>query len=91
MKFLRELVSDNNDINEKSVLGFISFFAIIIFAVIDIVLSALGKPVLIPEIIFESFLWLTLGAFGISSVDKYTNKVKNNQDYFVEDQRIVDR
>lgn len=87
MKFLRELVSDNNDINEKSVIGFISFFSIVVFAIVDIVLSAMGKQVLIPEIIFESFLWLTLGSFGISSVDKYTNKINKNQDYIVEDQR----
>lgn len=86
MKFLRELIRDNNDINEKSVIGFISFFAIVVFAVVDIVLSVMGKSVLIPEIIFESFLWLTLGSFGISSVDKYTNKINKNQDYNVENQ-----
>lgn len=69
--FIKNLFSDNNDINEKSVVGFASFFMMVIFAVADIVTGSLGKPLLVTDFIFNSFLIMTLGAFGIASVDKF--------------------
>ena len=44
------------------------------FALADIVTGALGKELMVQEFIFNSFLWLTLGCFGIASIDKYINK-----------------
>ena len=35
-----------------------------------------GKDLVVNEFIFNSFMILTLGAFGFSSVDKFTNKKK---------------
>jgi hypothetical protein len=34
----------------------------------------MGKPLLINEYIFNGFLVITLGSFGIASVDKFINK-----------------
>ena len=48
----------------------------VVFAVSDIVTGSLGKDLVINEFIFNSFLWLTLGCFGISSIDKFVNKNK---------------
>ena len=73
-KFLSSLFRDSNDINEKSVLGFASFFIMVVFAISDIVTGALGKPLVIHEFIYNSFLIMTLGSLGIASVDKYINK-----------------
>lgn len=70
-KFLKTLFSDNNDINEKSVVGFASFCIMTAFAIADIITGALGKPLVVTEFIFNSFLIMTLGAFGIASVDKF--------------------
>ena len=70
-KFIKNLFSDNNDINEKSVVGFASFIVMVIFAVVDLLTGYLGKELLINEFIFNSFLIITLGSFGIASVDKY--------------------
>ena len=70
-KFLRNLFSDNNDINEKSVVGFVSFIVMILFAVADLVTGYLGRPLIVTEFIFNSFLIITLGSFGIASVDKF--------------------
>jgi hypothetical protein len=70
-KFIKNLFSDNNDINEKSVVGFLSFIVMVCFAIVDIVTGYLGKQLLINEFIFNSFLIITLGSFGIASVDKY--------------------
>ena len=46
----------------------------VIFAVSDIVTGSLGKDLVVNEFIFNSFLYLTLGCFGIASIDKYINK-----------------
>jgi hypothetical protein len=76
--FFKQLFSDDNHINEKSFIGFLAFCMMIIFAVADIVTGALGKELVIQEFIFDAFKWLTLGSFGIGSVDKFINSKKGN-------------
>lgn len=76
--FFKQLFSDDNSINEKSFIGFLAFIMMIVFAVADIVTGTMGKELLVQEFIFNSFLWLTLGCFGIASVDKYINKKSDN-------------
>jgi hypothetical protein len=76
--FFKSLFNDNNTINEKSIIGFISFMIMIVFAITDIVTGYLGKHLVINEFIFNSFLIMTLGAFGIASIDKWINKDKEN-------------
>lgn len=79
-KFFKSLFSDNNNINEKSFIGFLSFLMMIGFAIADIVTGALGKELVVQDFIFNSFLWLTLGCFGIASVDKFINKKKDESE-----------
>ncbi len=74
MGFLKELFKDNNDINEKSVVGFLSFAMMVIALFVDLVTGWMGKELLINEYIFNGFLVITLGSFGIASVDKYINR-----------------
>ncbi len=76
MGFFKDLFSDNNHINEKSVIGFASFLIMTIFAIADIVTGYFGKELVITDFIFNSFLIMTLGSFGIASVDKYINAKK---------------
>jgi hypothetical protein len=78
LKFLRDLFNDNNDINEKSVVGFLSFLAMVAAMIVDLITGALGKELLINEFIFDGFLIITLGAFGIASVDKWVTKRADN-------------
>lgn len=78
--FFKSLFDDNNSINEKAVIGFASFLMMVIFAGADIVTGALGKELVVQEFIFNAFLWMTLGCFGIASVDKYINKGKGEND-----------
>lgn len=75
-RFFKQLFSDNNSINEKSFIGFCAFVMMAVFAIADIITGALGKELVIQEYIFNSFLVLTLGSFGIASVDKWINKGK---------------
>jgi hypothetical protein len=77
--FFSQLFSDDNNINEKSFIGFLAFLMMIGFALADIITGALGKELVVQDFIFNSFLWLTLGCFGIASVDKYINKKDNNE------------
>lgn len=80
MGFLKELFNDNNTINEKSVVGFASFVCMVIALAVDLITGWMGKPLVINEFIFDGFLVITLGAFGIASVDKYINNKHNKKD-----------
>ena len=73
-KFFNQLFCDNNSINEKSVVGFMAFIMMALFALADIVTGFLGNPLIINEFIFNSFLIIVLGSFTIGSIDKFTNK-----------------
>jgi ABC-type uncharacterized transport system permease subunit len=78
MKFLRDLFDDANTVNEKAVVGFIAFIMLVIALVVDLVTGYDGKPLVINEFIFDGFMVIVLGAFGIASVDKWLNKKGNN-------------
>ncbi len=69
-------VGEEISINEKSVVGFLAFVMMTGFAIADIVTGSLGKDLVINEFIFNAFLWLVLGSFGIGSIDKWINKGK---------------
>ena len=66
----RDMFKDENDINEKSVVGFASFAVMVIFAVADIITGWMGNPLTINEFIYNSFLWITQGSFGIAEAGK---------------------
>ena len=73
MKFL-DIFKDDNDINEKSILGFLSFAILAGYGIIDIVTGLEGKQFVIEPIILEVFAALTAGCFGISSFEKVQNR-----------------
>jgi hypothetical protein len=79
--FFKKLFDDNNTINEKSVVGFIAFFMMVLSLFVDLVTGYMGKELLINEFIFDGFLVITLGSFGIASIDKWiNNKNKKSED-----------
>jgi fucose 4-O-acetylase-like acetyltransferase len=78
-KFLRDMFNDDNKINEKSFIGFCAFLVMVLFAIADIITGSMGKDLLINDFVFNSFLYLTLGCFGISSVDKFINSKKEEE------------
>jgi small-conductance mechanosensitive channel len=73
-QFFKSLFDDNNTINEKSVVGFIAFFMLVIALVVDLVTGYMGTALIINEFIFDGFMVIILGSFGIASVDKWMNK-----------------
>ena len=65
------LFKDKNDINEKNVIGFASFVVMTLFAIADLCTSLFAdKDLIINEVVYNSFVWVTLGCFGISAVEK---------------------
>jgi len=79
-KFLHDLFNDNNSINEKAVVGFIAFLMMVVALITDLITGVMGKEMPIHQFIFDGFMVIVLGAFGIASVDKWINKTKGNND-----------
>ena len=75
-----ELFKDKNTINEKNIIGFISFGIMVLFAIIDLATGILymgyvgGGQLEINDTIYNSFVMVTLGCFGISAFEKLKNK-----------------
>ena len=77
-QFIKDLFNDQHSINEKALVGFIAFMMMVISLAVDLTTGWLGRELLINEFIFDGFMVITLGAFGIASVDKWINKTKGN-------------
>ena len=69
-----DLFLDDNDINEKSIIGFISFTLMTVFGICDLVTAFYGMDLKISDTIYTSFVVVTLGAFGISEAGKAFGK-----------------
>ena len=78
-----ELFKDKNTINEKNIIGFISFGIMVLFAIIDLATGIIymgyvgGGQLEINDTIYNSFVMVTLGCFGISAFEKVKNKDKD--------------
>ena len=70
----KDLFKDKNDINEKSVVGFASFAIMTLFAIADLLTGYFGKDLVINEFIYNSFVIITLGSFGIAEAGKIFGK-----------------
>jgi len=70
----KDIFKDENDYNEKSVVGFASFVVMVLFAVLDLATGYFGKDLVINEFIYNSFVYIVLGAFGIAEAGKIFGK-----------------
>ena len=70
----KDIFKDENDINEKSVVGFASFAIMVLFAIADLVTGYVGKDLVINEFVYNSFVIITLGSFGIAEAGKVFGK-----------------
>jgi len=67
---LSHLFLDDNKINEKSIIGFLSFFMMVAFGIVDLVTGLDGTDLVISDFIYTSFVVVTLGSFGIAEAGK---------------------
>jgi hypothetical protein len=70
----KNIFKDDNDVNEKNVIGFISFAVMVLFALADLVTGYVGKDLVVQEFIYNSFVIVTLGCFGIAGLEKFAKK-----------------
>ena len=68
-KFI-DLFLDDNDVNEKAIIGFISFFLMTVFGVCDLITAFWDMDLRVSDTIYTSFVVVTLGAFGISEAGR---------------------
>lgn len=79
-QFFKNLFDDNNTINEKSVVGFIAFLCLVLALMVDLVTGYMGTALVINEFIFDGFMVIILGCFGIASLDKFMNKKDKHEE-----------
>ncbi len=70
------IFKNNNEWNEKNVVGFIAFLVMVLFALLDLFTGYLGKDLVINETIYDSFTLVVLGCFGIAGLEKFAGNKK---------------
>lgn len=79
-KFFKQLISDNNHINEQAFVGVVSFFSMVFILISDVITGILGNELVIKEFIFDGFMLLTLGAFGITTAGRIMASKKKTEE-----------
>jgi len=69
-----EIFKDNNNWNEKSVVGFIAFAIMVLVMLADVISGYTGDDLVINEFVYDSFVLVVLGTFGISGLEKFAKK-----------------
>ena len=70
------IFKNDNEWNEKNVVGFIAFIVMVLFALLDLFTGYLGKDLVINETIYDSFTLVVLGCFGIAGLEKFAGDKK---------------
>ena len=70
----KDIFKDENDYNEKSIIGFASFAVMTLFAIVDLSTGIVGKDLVINDMVYNSFVFITLGSFGIAGAEKIMGK-----------------
>ena len=72
-KFLTIFKTDNTW-NEKTIIGFMSFAIMVLVMLADVLTGAFGKDLPINEFTYNSFVYITLGSFGIAGLERFAKK-----------------
>ena len=67
-----DIFKDNNAWNEKAIIGFVAFLIMCLIMIADLLTGWIGKDLVINEFVYDSFVWVVLGCFGISGVEKFS-------------------
>jgi len=68
-EFLLRMFSDKSDVNQKAVLGFVSFLLMAIYALTDVITGAMGIAFVIEPIVFNGLMYTALTMCGITGVE----------------------
>ena len=69
-----DIFKNDNNWNEKAIVGFIAFLIMVLIMIADLVTGWVGKDLVINKFVYDSFVWVVLGCFGISGVEKFAKK-----------------
>ncbi len=72
----KNIFKDDNQWNEKSIVGFCAFLVMVVVMMADIITGWVGKDLVINEAIYDSFVLVVLGCFGIAGLEKFANRGK---------------
>lgn len=75
-----DIFRTRNRYNEKNIVGFLSFAVMSLFATVDIITGILGKELVHSDTIFNSFVIVTLGAFGIAEAGQIFGKKEKEEE-----------
>jgi ABC-type uncharacterized transport system permease subunit len=70
MSFI-EIFKNDNTYNEKTIIGFMSFAVMVLVMIADVVTGWVGKDLPVNDFIYNSFVFVTLGSFGIAGLEKF--------------------
>ena len=73
---LWDIFKDDNEFNEKTIIGFMSFAVMVLTSFVDVGTGLLGMDFEIHEYIYNSFVVVTLGSFGIAGLDRFSPAAK---------------
>ena len=68
-QFLLKMFADKSDINSKAVVGFMSFVAMLVYGMTDVVTGAMGKEFVVEPLVFNGLMYTTFGCLGIAGLE----------------------
>ena len=71
MRKFVEIFKNDNEWNEKTIIGFLSFAVMILVMLADVITGFCGVDLPINEFTYNSFVIVTLGSFGIAGIEKF--------------------
>jgi len=71
MRKFAEIFKNDNEWNEKTIIGFLSFAVMILVMLADVITGFCGVDLPINEFTYNSFVIVTLGSFGIAGIEKF--------------------
>tara|TARA_R110000824_G_scaffold67836_4_gene175622 strand:- start:5901 stop:6125 length:225 start_codon:yes stop_codon:yes gene_type:complete len=74
MKKFFEIFKESNEWNEKAIIGFIAFTIMVLVMLADVISGWVGKDLVINEFVYDSFVLVVLGCFGIAGLEKFAKK-----------------
>ena len=70
----KNIFKDDNPWNEKSIIGFCAFVVMVVVMLADVITGWVGNDLVINEAIYNSFVMVVLGCFGIAGLEKFANR-----------------
>lgn len=75
----KNIFKKSNDYNEKTVVGFLSFAVMTIVMIADLVAGHMNRVLAINQNVFDAFMYITLGSFGIAGLERFAPEPKKEE------------